>query len=484
LIALRAHAERERRRRAARTAARYANDPAGFIRDCVWIDDAQGESAGGVMPFHLWPAQEALLEAIAHEPRVLILKARQLGLTWLACAYGLWLCLHQDRRLVLTFSVGQDEANEMMRRMTVMYDHLPPAVRAGLPRVVKRNTEELAWENGSRVESLPSRTTAGSGYTASLVILDEFAKNPNADTVYTAVKPTIDGGGKLVILSTAHGTGNLFHDLVTRAQAGAGRFAFHFLPWQARPGRDAAWYAEVAADAVDMAHMQQEYPASPEEAFAASEVDAFLPDMALWRVGCLDAAIPPLDAHTRCVLALDAGESNDAFAAVLVSAWRDGLAVRWSRAWVPTPGVALDFDAIEAEVRGLLHRYAIQQVAYDPFLLGQFVRRLTTRDPVPAPCVPFPQGQARLESDKGLYDLITTRRLAHDGQQATLTEHLANANRKLDADGRMRIIKRAYRLKIDLAVALGMAAQRAGETLAYPGWTQDDLATTLGRTRL
>jgi phage terminase large subunit-like protein len=79
--------------------------------------------------------------------------------------------------------------------------------------------------------------------------------------------------------------------------------------------------------------------------------------------------------------------------------------------------------------------------------------------------VPFPQGQARLESDKGLYYLITTRRLAHDGQQAALTEHLANANRKLDADGRMRIIKRAYRLKIDLAVALGMAAQRAGETL-------------------
>ena len=213
-------------------------------------------------------------------------------------------------------------------------------------------------------------------------------------------------------------------------------------------------------------------------------IDHFLPDIGLWREGCRDTAIPPLDRHTRCVLALDAGESNDAFALVLVSEWRSGLAVRMSKAWVPTPGKPLDFDAIEAEVRGLVASYAIQQIAYDPFLLGQFMRRLTTVHPIGVPCVPFPQGAARLESDKGLYDLITTRRLFHDGQQAQLTEHLANANKKMDADGRMRIIKRVYQLKIDLAVACGMAAQRASEVLSLQPWNPDDLATVFGRTRL
>lgn len=438
----------------------YADDPAGFIDSCIWIDDAQGDGASGVMPFHLWPAQKDMLAAMASEPRLLILKARQLGITWLACAYALWLCLHRPARLVLTFSIGQDEANEMMRRISGMYHRLPAAVKASLPGVVKDNTEEMAWENGSRIASLPSRQTSGSGYTASLIILDEFAKNPNARALYTAVKPTIDSGGKMIVLSTAHGRGNLFHDLVTRAVSGEGRFAFRFLPWWSRPGRDAAWYAQTEADAVDSALMKQEYPASPDEAFEATEVDAFLPDIKLW--DACRADIPDLDRHTPCVLALDAGESNDAFAVTLVSTWDDGLAVRYSHAYVPTPGTPLDFDTIEQDVRDLIARYAVQELTYDPFLLGQFVRRLTTRDPIGCAVTPFPQGNARLESDKGLYDLITTRRLRHDGQQAQLSDHLANADKKLDANGRMRIVKRAYRLKIDLAVALGMACQRAG----------------------
>jgi hypothetical protein len=353
----------------------------------------------------------------------------------------------------------------MMRRVDAMYWRLPQAVRASLPAVIKDNTEEMRWANGSAVQSLPSRITAGSGYTASLIVLDEFAKNANADALYTAVKPTIDGGGKMIVLSSAHGSGNLFHALVQRALAGSGRFAFRFLPWHARPGRDSAWYTLVSADAVDEARMHQEYPADPAEAFEASEVDSFLSSIALWDA-CRDI-LPPLDSHTPCVLALDAGESSDTFATVIVSAHpRDASrpAVRYARAYVPAGG-PLNFDAIEADIRALCQRYAINELTYDPMLLGQTIRRLTdasdpARPPIRVPCVPFPQGAQRLEADKGLLDLIVQRRIAHDGDPE-LRAHIANANRKVDGDGRrLRIVKRAHALKIDLAVALGMAAHR------------------------
>jgi hypothetical protein len=451
--------------------ARYADDVAGFIHECVIIDDAQDQAGeAGTMPFHLWPAQVELLEAVATEPRLLILKARQLGITWLVCAYALWLCLHRPQRLVLTFSIGQNEANEMMRRMHAMYWRLTPELRASLPRVEKDNTEEMVWANGSRIESLPSRKSAGSGYTASLIILDEFAKNENAAALYTAVKPTIDGGGKMIILSTANGAGNLFHDMVEKARKGLSRFAFRFLPWQARPGRDALWYAQVEADAIDSSLMKQEYPATPDEAFEASEVDAFLSSIALWDACKED--LPPLDAHTPCVLALDAAESNDTFGTVIVSKHPTDptrLAARYARGYVPLPGVPLDFDAIEQDIRGLVARYAIQQLAYDPMLLGQMIRRLTTgRNAIPTPCEPFPQGAARLESDKGLFDLITQRKIAHNGDE-DLRAHIKNANRKVDAESRkLRIIKRAYPLKIDLCVALSMACARAGLILLRP----------------
>lgn len=202
-------------------------------------------------------------------------------------------------------------------------------------------------------------------------------------------------------------------------------------------------------------------------------IDRFLPAIALW--DACRADLPALDAHTPCILALDAGESNDTFATVIVSAYGDGLAARYARAYVPRPGVPLDFDAIEADVRDLVSRYAVRELAYDPFLLGQFIRRLTTRNAIAAPCEPFPQGAARLEADKGLLDLITTRRLAHPKDAAgsallpDLRAHLANADRKIDADGRrLRIVKRTYKDKIDLAVALSMACERAGVVLGRP----------------
>lgn len=477
--------EREIRSRRRRTGGgaggRYAADPAGFIDQCIIIDDAQDHGEGaGTMPFALWDAQRDLLHAIDSEPRLLILKARQLGVSWLVCAYALWLCLHKPSRLVLTFSIGQEEANEMMRRITAMYHRLPDAVKQSLPPLRKSNTEECSWANESAIHALPSRKSAGSGYTASLIILDEFAKNMNAAQLYTAVKPTIDGGGKMIVLSTANGAGNLFHEMVTKARAGGSRFAFRFLPWHVRPGRDAAWYASVEADAVDSSLMKQEYPASPDEAFEATEVDSFLPSIALW--DACEQPLPLLDATTPCVLALDGAESNDTFASVIVSAWGEGVAVRYVRPYVPTPGSPLDFDAIERDIRGLCQRYAVQELAYDPFLLGQLIRRLTTgAGAIRTPVEPFHQGAQRLESDKGLYDLITSRRLAHDGN-AELRAHIGNANRKIDTEGRrLRIVKRTYQAKIDLAVALSMGAQRAGELLLRVGWNANALKSIAGK---
>lgn len=443
-------------------------EPAVFLRERIRIDNAQpGDDDPDDMPFDLWPAQEELLTDVHGERLLLILKARQLGVSWLVLAYALWLCLYHGGRLVLVFSIGQDEANEMLRRVHAMYWRLPEELRAELPAIIKDNTEEMAWANGSRILSLPARKTAGSGYTASLVVLDEFGKNERAPAIYTAVKPTIDGGGKMIVLSTAHGAGNLFHEMVQKARQGLGRFAFRFLPWNARPGRDAAWYAAVAADAIDESHMKQEYPETPDEAFEASEVNAFLPDKALWKA--CEEQLPQLDKHTPCVLALDAGESNDTFATVLISRHPsdpERLAVRYARAYVPEKGQKLDFDAIEEDIRALCAAHAVREIAYDPMLLGQTVRRLTGgRRPVPVVCEPFPQGAQRLESDKGLYDLVTQRQLAHPGDE-DLTAHVLNANKKIDADGRrIRIIKREYALKIDLCVALAMGAHRAAAVL-------------------
>ncbi len=69
----------------------------------------------------------------------------------------------------------------------------------------------------------------------------------------------------------------------------------------------------------------------------------------------------------------------------------------------------------------------------------------------------FNQGADRNVADKTLFDLIRDRRIAHCGP-LEIRQHLLNANAKITGDSKMRIEKRVERLKVDLVVALSMAA--------------------------
>jgi hypothetical protein len=251
--------------------AKCVADAAYFTDRYGVIDDAQGLGDGsGTMPFRLWPDQVRVTWSLMTARLTIILKARQLGISWLCCAYCLWHCLFQPGKTVLLYSQGQDEANEMLRRIKALYERLPGWMTDALPPIAQDNTTLVEWQNGSRIKSLPATQKAGRSLTASLVILDEAAFLQWADALYTALKPTIDGGGQLVILSTANGLGNLFHRLWTLAESGHNAFRTIFLPWWSRPGRDRAWYAAVAAESDDPAKVKQEYPANPTEAFLAS----------------------------------------------------------------------------------------------------------------------------------------------------------------------------------------------------------------------
>lgn len=266
--------------RTARELAKCIADAAYFTHEYLTIDDAQGhgDSDAGAMPFKLWPAQVGVMWDVMTTRLVIILKARQLGISWLCCAYALWLCLFQSGRVVLVFSKGQGDANKMVSRVKKLYERLPEWLLAAVPALTKDNTERLEWANGSRLESFPASKSAGRGDTASLVILDEAAFQLWASELYTALKPTIDAGGQLIVLSTANGIGNVFHQLWTKAQAGQNSYKAIFLPWWSRPGRDTAWYAAQLAEYTDPRMVRQEYPATANEAFLVSGRVRFHPD--------------------------------------------------------------------------------------------------------------------------------------------------------------------------------------------------------------
>lgn len=250
-----------------------------FIDNYCYMDDPQSEGDGsGMVPFKLWDFQTMLLWQIEqlNLKLLIILKARQLGLSWLMCAYEMWRALFMNMQLILLLSIGEKEAIELLRRVKRMYERLPEWMKERYPLARRPNTEEWELSNGSRVLSLSSSESKGSGYTASSVVLDEFAKNTVADNLFSAIMPTVEAGkGQLIIISTAFGVGGKFHEVWTKAERRESDFKPVFFPWWARPGRDQAWYQSQIDKETDPDKVKENYPSNPTEAFRTSGTARF-----------------------------------------------------------------------------------------------------------------------------------------------------------------------------------------------------------------
>jgi len=247
--------------------AKYRMSFLTFLVEVVYI--LEPPPGRGRIRWEGWPYLLTLAGEIASLLHLVILKGRQLGLSWLVAAYGLWRAIFFPGAVILLMSQGQTEAQELLSKLKFIYNNLPDDLK---PRVTKDNegTFEFGSINSS-VHALPSTEKAGSGFTASLVICDEHAKHPYAAANYAALEPTINAGAQFISVSTANGIGNFFHNLYKSAKKVGedwNGFAWRFFHAQLRPGRDEAWYLETQRTFKEAPHLfYQEYPRDDDEAF-------------------------------------------------------------------------------------------------------------------------------------------------------------------------------------------------------------------------
>lgn len=195
------------------------------------------------------------------------------------------------------------------------------------------------------------------------------------------------------------------------------------------------------------------------------EGQRFLPSTTLWDL--CKADLPAMDPKQPMVLGVDAAVGRvsgiaDLFGLVGVTRHPDPkhrssqLFVRYTNTWKAPRGGKIDFDEPRKEIRRLCQEFSVVQVCYDPTQLHDMMQALNKENL--SWFFEFSQGKRRLEADRQLLDLILERRIWHNGDP-DLRDHILNADRKLDSDGRrLRIVKREDALKIDLAVCLSMAS--------------------------
>jgi hypothetical protein len=265
--------------------------PGYFLDTYAFIEDP---TCGEWIPFRLWAAQEQTLGTIWVNKLVVILKARQLGLTWLVLGFVLWLVLFWPAATVLLFSRRDDEAVDLLKtRLRGMYDRLPDWLK--VRAILVDNDHEWKLSNGSRVLAFP--TTAGDSYTATLAVVDEADLVPDLDRLMRAVKPTIDGGGRMILLSRVDKARPLstFKRIYTAAKQRLTEWVSVFLAWSDRPDRDAAWYEAQKADILhrtgSLDDLHEQYPATDVEALAARSLSKrIVPE---WLIQCFQEQ-PPL----------------------------------------------------------------------------------------------------------------------------------------------------------------------------------------------
>lgn len=273
-------------------------------------DDDENDE-GLVVTFKPNRAQRRLLARM--HTRNVILKARQLGFTTLACMLWLDTALWSKEPMRCGIIAQDREAAEAIFRGKVKfaYDHLPEWLKEQMPLSKATATELEFAHNGS---SIRVATSMRSG-TIHRLLVSEFgkiaAKYPDkAREVVTGSIPAVPKSGVLIIESTAEGQDGYFYNMVERAKAlmekavalGKKDYRLHFYAWWMAPEYSLdedvtfteadleyftrvegiikrpltegqrAWYVKTRRnDFADEAPlMWQEYPSYPEEAFQVS----------------------------------------------------------------------------------------------------------------------------------------------------------------------------------------------------------------------
>lgn len=231
---------------------------------------------GGIIAYEVWPHIHEVATLLTGDQgrRIVWLKARQVGASWLLVAYAVWLCEYRPNATVVLVSQGQLEARELLRRARRIHHHLPVHLQSPLQA---ENLEIAVWESGARILALPSTEKAGRAFTATLVIMDEADYHEYFEASLAAIKPTVDAGGQIVVVSTSNFTSATSGFKTLFREAPGNGFTPVFFPWSARPGRDDAWYQAKMRESTDRARTEKEYPNTATQALAAAATLAAFP---------------------------------------------------------------------------------------------------------------------------------------------------------------------------------------------------------------
>ena len=240
-----------------------------------------------------WRWQRWLADTAFNAKRLIVLKGRQIGATWVLLGVDVAEAVLLPDTTSLIYRQREEDAIDNIRRWWMLYQSLPEYLRYGTEVVTPTREALRPGTSGvvlrhpdgrfSEIVPMTSAAASGHGRTVRRVLLDEAAHIERLADIGAAVAPAA-GNAAIAIVSTAKGRSNLetgegneFHRRWVDSDESGYRAVF--LPYDVHPDRDSDWY-ETAKEVRELRiHQRQEqFPRDEHEAFALSDALYFDPD--------------------------------------------------------------------------------------------------------------------------------------------------------------------------------------------------------------
>jgi hypothetical protein len=182
--------------------ALYAEDPWVFCRDLVHTFD---EATIRKRRFPDRPYLELLCRRWQVESLLAVPKSRRMFVTWALVSFDVHCAIFNPGAKIVFMArkEGKTESegsNELVKRARYIVENLDPVLP---PIEHDYHTGMLRFANGSEIIALGQGADQARQLTCTRVLADEIGFWDQAYETWTALRPTIEGGGKIAISSSA-----------------------------------------------------------------------------------------------------------------------------------------------------------------------------------------------------------------------------------------------------------------------------------------
>lgn len=210
-----------------------------FLRHYVITKNTQERM--GLQPMPDWDYIYSTARDFDNYNQILILKSRQLMISWLLAARLIHVCMFNEGEELLCVSRGGLYSREVGLRSEVIYNNLPEWMQFSI-KTHKQFGEYEFPETGSKYLCLAADEDVGRTFSPSGIFFDEVAFFPYGSKVMSSLAPLLEGSVSFIGVSTPNGKDPLFHPMWHAKGDKVHRIKLHY---SQRPKRDKEWVEEA-----------------------------------------------------------------------------------------------------------------------------------------------------------------------------------------------------------------------------------------------